>query len=1629
MRRIFLIFVLFALLVQLISLEFSEIENSFTVNGSFEINEIKAELINENVIDRITISDCKTSMISNVFELPVYTRLVSLPNTGNYRSSNIKYDYDEIVLSNKIASIESNEQEELYSVDDWFPKDIITIAKPAIMRGNRFSQISISPIQYNPKQNIVRVLKDIVIDFEIDHADNRNPLMKEIDSSHFSEIAAEKILGAKSRTNSVGGEYLFIAPSSVESILQPLLRWKEKLGFQTKLVFIDDIGTTADDIKAYLQNAYDTWENPPEFVVLVGDVSGFIVIPSFYVEGSYPPGSWDVSDHNYTLLDGDDYFPDIFIGRFSVQSQMELMTIVSKIINYEQNPFMDIPWQKRALMVGRVEEWNGYSQRETLMGIRNKLLDFEYAIVDTFINPWQQGNTQLANIISEGESFICFRGAGSSSYWSGGYTGPMFTIDDIDLLNNGFMLPLVTSITCGGGDFASEQYTTCFGEKWFVAGNTSVPQGAIGFIGPSEQDTKTWFNNANAAGIYQGVTQEELFRCGELLLRGKMELYNNYPHNHAWGNAFDSDQFYFYVYNLLGDPGLQVLTDIPKEIELTFDPVIQASANFIEVQINISEDDLSGFTIAITSEDNLIATGTTDANGTAIIPIELQIGNYEVTASKYCYIPQTNDLMVNSDASLILENFSFSEQLISGFNSNLEFTIANIGVDDIENIIISLSCNNEHISFSNNSIVLNILENGQNYSDEFELQVSESWIDGEEANIFIEISSDSGDFVFLCPTAIVSPELVVSEFLVQNSSNCLIQNELANITIELLNYGNFETGDFQAELICTNENAIIENALADFISIQQNETGIGNFSVLPENVISGEFAQFELKITNDDIILQNISFNYPIGIIDSTSITFSESGYFAIESRDVGNFETPQYNWIEIDPTYGGDGSLLDADHTTIDGSTKIIPLPFQLNYYGSFYNHISICTEGYISMETMPLVFHRNRNIPSGVGPAGMIAPFWDDLIDGRIYVKYDEENNYFIIEWSDFKNEYDEISEIFQVILYDPEYYFSATVNKLIKFQYKEVSNTDHDENYATVGLENYQQDNGLLLTFSNIYPNTVHELQNETAILFCNNVDYGIPFISVEPESFFFTVPSDSTFTVDLALSNALGSYDVSYDVSLAHFARVPSGYSSNFNEDFSRNIETSYILNMTGSYIPIEPMNFLSYLIYHDIDGEGIYGITMDFPPGFYVNSAADIDELEYNNEIGDGVEISWGFVPGNSIIPPTTSTSILVNVTIDENQTSPVEIGWHIEGDGSGAPPHQVSGSFIVEPTGDDYLWVTYPNGGETIVPSIQDTLKWNKYGDAEFVKIELSIDDMLSWQMIDEMTENTGYYPYTFDGPLSDECRIKISTLDESSFDMSDSLFSISAFNIIYPEEGSILSYGTIDTLVWEDISNYDDVQIEFSANGGYSWEIITEITENTGSFVYTVPGPPSEYCIFRISNVSGIVQNISGTFTIVDSPVEWLAIENTSGNIPAGGNDINPLTISSNGLSPATYVAVIKVITDIGQILNIPITIEVYSTTPPVEHYKLSQNYPNPFNPFTKIDYEVPKIGKVSIKVFNIRGQYVKTLINEHKEPGSYYTYWDGTDDKNRKVSSGVYFYQLDSSSSTKSKKMILIK
>jgi hypothetical protein len=95
-----------------------------------------------------------------------------------------------------------------------------------------------------------------------------------------------------------------------------------------------------------------------------------------------------------------------------------------------------------------------------------------------------------------------------------------------------------------------------------------------------------------------------------------------------------------------------------------------------------------------------------------------------------------------------------------------------------------------------------------------------------------------------------------------------------------------------------------------------------------------------------------------------------------------------------------------------------------------------------------------------------------------------------------------------------------------------------------------------------------------------------------------------------------------------------------------------------------------------------------------------------------------------------------------------------------------------------------------------------------------------------------------------------------------------------------------------------------------------------------------------------------------------------------------------------------------------------------------PTYKTSLSQNYPNPFNPSTTIEFTVRERSRVNLKVYNVAGQLVRTLVDEDRAPGSVHQVaWDGRNDAGQSVSSGVYFYKLVTSDMTQTKKMVLLK
>ncbi len=122
------------------------------------------------------------------------------------------------------------------------------------------------------------------------------------------------------------------------------------------------------------------------------------------------------------------------------------------------------------------------------------------------------------------------------------------------------------------------------------------------------------------------------------------------------------------------------------------------------------------------------------------------------------------------------------------------------------------------------------------------------------------------------------------------------------------------------------------------------------------------------------------------------------------------------------------------------------------------------------------------------------------------------------------------------------------------------------------------------------------------------------------------------------------------------------------------------------------------------------------------------------------------------------------------------------------------------------------------------------------------------------------------------------------------------------------------------------------------------------------------------------------------------------------------------------NGLSTR-----VNMLSEVLALFNIP-GVWNPSDVPEVAVFSV-QNYPNPFNPSTRIEFNLPKAGHLGLKVFNVRGELVRTLIDEGRKAGSDHITWDGTNDQGSGVSSGIYFFEARTAGEVKVGKMTLIK
>lgn len=218
--------------------------------------------------------------------------------------------------------------------------------------------------------------------------------------------------------------------------------------------------------------------------------------------------------------------------------------------------------------------------------------------------------------------------------------------------------------------------------------------------------------------------------------------------------------------------------------------------------------------------------------------------------------------------------------------------------------------------------------------------------------------------------------------------------------------------------------------------------------------------------------------------------------------------------------------------------------------------------------------------------------------------------------------------------------------------------------------------------------------------------------------------------------------------------------------------------------------------------------------------------------------------------------------------------------------------------------------------------------------------------------------------------------------------------------------------------------------------------QMLTQLDGDTIPF-YGGVGDPNE------GNLSGLPGKGFTLFTrnenTGDSPTtNWFATEIIyDSRIPAGKTDTSSMLFKIGKNSQVNiqiqlvYRAVYKAWADVKGwdmreyvMIDTSFQVQFDASVREPEKYALHQNYPNPFNGDTRIKYDVPENNQtVSIKIYNVIGQEIRTVENSRKDAGQYTTTWDGKNSKGQTVASGLYFYRMIAGKNIKTKKLLFIK
>ena len=501
-----------------------------------------------------------------------------------------------------------------YQRDAFYPQPLVMLERPVNGRAITAAVLRLYPVQHNPKSGELKVYSHLRV--QVNFLQDRMAIQQELPqrSPHFDAVYRDLVLNYDDvqpppsdaygpQRADEGAEFLIITAPQFVAAANALAAWRNAQGLLTQVRTTNHTGSTASAIQSYIRTAYSSWSPAPSFVLFLGDAEH---IPTHYVTPHPSYNHLIGTDLYYATLEGSDYFPEIALGRISVDTVEQAQKAVNDIIDYERNPVTDESFYSRAAVAAHFQDDKGddFEDRRFVLtseeirdylraqGYQVQRIYHAYAnrdpryynngrhaqgesLPDELLRSngfkWDGDAADIAQAVNNGVFVMNHRDHGGFARW----VHPSFYVSDVNALRNGNKLPMVFSINCMSGWFDNETNVgiqrgfsdVSFAESW----QRNPNGGAVGVFA-STRVSYTPYNDVLVKGFYDaiwpsflpyGLPSSTARRAGDVLNYGKMYLAS------AYGEGIIR-QAQFEMYHYFGDPTTQLWTSPASAVQKSF---------------------------------------------------------------------------------------------------------------------------------------------------------------------------------------------------------------------------------------------------------------------------------------------------------------------------------------------------------------------------------------------------------------------------------------------------------------------------------------------------------------------------------------------------------------------------------------------------------------------------------------------------------------------------------------------------------------------------------------------------------------------------------------------------------------------------------------------------------------------------------------------------------------------------------------------------------------------------------------------------------------------------------------------------------------------------------------------------